>query len=487
MSKTKAQRDIEDCEFILSEIVRLNSMEFKDLMAYLDEHKNDSWFDVPHPSGSGGLVCGEAAGRRFYDLTSRHLATQASLRNNFDPEDFTSIVRGEFSFRFLKQGTEVNQRNIDKMLSAAVKKAKANHKALTHYIPCVVVSSAEPEAFRIGPVVFVRMEKFVREHREAFEAERERIQLDHIRRCEEAIEKGSPTEQIATPDISAGIANRLVDDTVSYFEKFKWMAVVDIPECDVAISRKRAETTVEAALDILKLFFKRVHGESLRQGHAYAPPPNTASLAREAGGKFNFSLAWSSQDAPAGKNWIRILTEPDDSYARAAASALDSCVDPQHSSHLKERFLDAMSWYGQAISELMASLQIVKYVAALERLTVTRKMDEGLTEAVTTRAALLNYDGTGEDYDRVLREAQKVYDYRSGLMHGSLSPFDSELESVSPSAEDIARQALFSCLALFTRLDSQTKDAGRKDLEAEYQKLYEQIPQRARAAEESKE
>lgn len=487
MSKTKAQRDIEDIKFILSEIVRLHSMEFTDLMAHLDENENDSWYEVPHPSGSGGLVCGEAAGRRFYDLTARQLATQPNLRNNFDPEDFARIVMSEFSARFLKQGAEVNQRNIDKMFSAAVKKSKAKHKELTHYIPCIVVSSAEPEAFRIGPVVFVRMEKFIGEHREAFEAERERIRLDHIRRCEEAIEKGSSADQIATPDISAGIASRLVNDTVSYFEKFKWMAVVDIPECDVTISQRRAERTIEAALDILKLFFRRVHGESLRQGHAYAPPPNTASLTREASGKFNFSFAWSSQDAPAGKNWIRILTEPDDSYARAAASALDSCVDPQYSSHFKERFLDAMSWYGQAISEPMASLQIVKYVAALERLTVTRKMEEGLTVAVTTRAALLNYDGTGEDYDRLLREAQKVYDYRSGLMHGSLSPFDSELESVSPSAEEITRHALFSCLALFTRLDSQTKDAGRKDLEAEYQKLYEQVPHRACAAEEDKE
>lgn len=237
MRKTKAEKDIEDIDFIVNEIVRFASMEVRDLMTYLSEHKNDAWFNVPHPSGSGGhLTIGEAAGRRFYELAARHLSTRGDL-HNFDTDLFTDAVKKEFVWMFLKKGErELSQRTLDKMLAAAVKRAEKKHKALTHYIPCIVVSSNDPETFRIGPTAFVRMEKFLQEHRDAFEEEKERIRGDHIRRCQEAIASGRPAETIATPDISAGIANRLVGDTVAYFEKFKWIVIVSIPKCDITIS-----------------------------------------------------------------------------------------------------------------------------------------------------------------------------------------------------------------------------------------------------------
>jgi hypothetical protein len=487
MSKTKSEKDIDDIDFIINELVRYGSMEVRDLMAYLREHKNDYWHSIPSPRGDGShLTIGEAAGRRFYELAARHLATRADLNNNFDIDLFIKAVKNEFVWTFLKKREkELSQRTLDKMLSGAVRRAKKAHKALTHYIPCIIVSSSEPEAFRIGPVVFVRMEKFLQEHKDAFEAERERIREDHIRRCQEAIAGGRRAEDIATPDISEGIANRLVRDTIAYFEKFKWMAMVSIPECDVTLSRERAERAIEAALDILKLFFGRSHGEGLRQGHSIGAPPNTAKLTREVDGKFDFSLSWASQDTPTGSEWINVLIKPDDSYFRAAASALGSCVDPQYSSHLKERFLDAMAWYGQAISEQQTSVQIVKYVAALERLTVTKKLEEGLTSTVTRRAALLSYDGTKEGYERSLKDAEKVYDYRSGLMHGSRSPFDKDLKFVVPLAEKITQKALFNSLRIFTRLEHEVDKAKAKDLEAKYLQLEGQLPQDSAENQES--
>lgn len=478
MGKTKAEKDIEDVDFIINEIIRFASMEARDFITYLREHKNDAWFSIPHPSKKGSiLTIGEAASRRFYELAKRHLSTRPDLNNNYDINLFIDAVEKEFAWMFLKKREkELSQRTLEKMLAAAVKRAKKEHKSLTHYIPCIVVSSSEPETFRIGPVIFVRMEKFLQEHKTEFDLERERIRENHIRKCEEAIASGRPAEQIATPDVSEGIANNLVGDTIAYFEKFKWMTVVSIPECDVTLSRERAERATEAALDILKLFFGRLHGERIRQGHSLGSPPNTANLTREVNGKLDFSLSWSSQDTPTDKEWINVLIQPDACYFQAAASALDSCVDPQYSSHLKERFLDAMAWYGQAISEQQASMQVVKYVAALERLTITKKLEEGLTNTVTRRSALLSYDGTKEDYDKALKDAEKVYDYRSGLMHGSKSPFDKDLKFITPLAEKITQKALFNSLRIYTNLDHEVEKAKAKDLEAEYLKLESQLP-----------
>lgn len=462
---------------MLSELIRFAAMDVRTMMAHLREHKKDAWCNVPHPRDDGGqLTIGEAANRRFYEMAIRHLSTRPDLNHNFEIDAFIAAVKREFVYTFLKkQNSAVNQRTLDRMLSAAVKKAKKAHKALTHYIPCVLVSSSEPEAFRIGPVIFYRMEKFLADHQDAFEASKERIRADHIRRCQEAIAGGRPADSIATPEISEAIATRLVTETAEYFQDFKWIAMVSVPECDVKLSRKRAERTIEAAIDVLKLYFARLHGEGLRQGHSLGPPHKTANLNAEADGKLNFSYGWNTQDVPTGKDWMKVLKTPHDSYLRAAASALNSCVDPQYSYHLVERFLDAMAWYGQAVSEPQTSVQIVKYVAALERLTVTKKLDDGLTTTVIRRTALLSYDKTKDGYERASADAKTVYDCRFGLMHGSVSPFDRELHFVAPIAERITRIALFNTLRIFTDLAGEVEAATGKQLEAEYVRLEDEL------------
>jgi hypothetical protein len=410
--------------------------------------------------------------RRFYDIAASHLATLKVRQENFIVGRVALIIAREFVERFIKgEGRELNERNINKMLSAAVKKAEAEHKVLTHYIPCVVVDTDKPQEFSIGLVKFTWMESFLRDHSALFEVERERICDEHIKRCQDAIAGGAPPDKIATSEGSARIADRLVNDTLAYFRKFKWMAIVDVPKCDVVISHQRAETAVEAALDILKLFFGQFHGEPLRQGHSRGVPPKLANLTREGDGRFNFSLQWSRSDTSAVENWYQGIIDQSEFYFTAAASALDSCLDPQRRTHLKQRFLDAMSWYGQAVSDPLPSVQIIKYVAALERLTMTKKLDRDLTQTVTRRIAILSYYADPSDFKKALADAETVYDCRSALMHGSKSPFDKDLQALAPLAEEIARKALFSSLEIFVALHHEVKGAKPSDLEKKYQNL----------------
>lgn len=114
MKRTKTDRDIEDIEFIVDELVRFASMDAKTMIAHLREHKNDAWFNLPHPRNDGRhLTIGEVAGRRLYDLASRHLTTTADLNNNFEINAFIDAVKIEFVLRFLKNGEkELSQRTI---------------------------------------------------------------------------------------------------------------------------------------------------------------------------------------------------------------------------------------------------------------------------------------------------------------------------------------------------------------------------------------
>jgi hypothetical protein len=473
--KSKTVQDIEDVTFIMEEIIRFRSMSFEELKVHHETNRQDALCSIPHPEPERGiLVCGREAYNRFYQIAERHLATEPSLKNNFDAEVFANAVVEEFVRVFLKDAREVDQRWVNKMLSATVKKLKSKHKALTHYIPCVIVSDKEPQEFRIGPVRFMTVDKFLSENHEALENERRRLLEDGLKNRQEMIEKGLRTAEELLPENSAKFADMLVDGLTEYFKQFRWVAEVAIPECEEEVSLRRAEIVVEAALDILKLFFTESYGKNLRLGHSRGFAERTASLTREADEKLNIKIHRGSEHVPGGSAWFEKVTGKDPFYIKAAGTALQSLIDPRYVSHLGQRFLDALNWYGQAVTELRPSAQIIKYAAALERLTVTKK-EKDLTQVVTRRTALLTYDKDKGDFERAKKDAGEIYEWRSNLMHGSCSPFDRELDSVTPLAEKITRRALFVALDLFVYLDNTIENAKEIDLEKKYQSLESEL------------
>jgi hypothetical protein len=90
---------------------------------------------------------------------------------------------------------------------------------------------------------------------------------------------------------------------------------------------------------------------------------------------------------------------------------------------------------------------------------------------VTRRIAILSHLKKNGDLADTLKEVKKVYDWRSKLMHGSGSPFQKELVSVSTLAGRITTTALNRSLEIFVPLAHKFKNAKETDLEAEYERL----------------
>lgn len=441
-------KSVDDVGFVISEIFRFHSMPVHDLFAHLESNKRDRLCSVPHPDGQGILICGRDALERLMGLAEGYLLSRDAERR-IDIKVYFHRLIDEFVLRFLKETRKVDQQNVDRMLASALKKVKAKHQSLTHFIPCIVVFESEPPEFRIGPVHFKWMEKFLSDNKKEIEEQR-----------------------------SKNIGDQLVDGLFEYYSEFKWMASVTVPESDKAVSRERAEVAVEGALDVLKLFLGTSYGITLRQGHSRGIPRRTASLTRKSTGDLNISIGWGARDAMVGPGWFKVLTEPDSFYLQAAGSMLYACIDDKQSTDLNRRFLDALTWYGQAILEAMPSAKIIKNVAALERLTLTSKVDD-ISNSVSRRiATLLNNGGDKEEFDHSYSNAKKVYDFRSGLMHGSISPFDKRLVKIAPLAERITRDTLLRSLDLFVAIQSEIKDrpASRSDLEQRYNTLGLQFP-----------
>ncbi len=468
----KHVQDVQDLEFIVDDILRFASMEIPELKAHWEMNKQDRLCNIPHPRGQGILICSRQAIDRFVGLAERHLIAQ-KLETKVDLRLFTNIVIGEFVNRFLGQKSNIDRKNVDKMLSSAIKKVKTKHKSLTHFIPCVVVFESEPKEFQIGPVCFVWMEKFLHDNQAEIEEERGRIRQEHRELCAQAKLDGYPADEIAKEEMLSKIADRLVDGLLDYLSEFRWISIVSVPECDKTVSRKRAEVTVEGALNVLKLFLGTSYGATLRQGHSPGPPRQKANLIREADGGLKISIGWSKRDAMVGPGWFGAITKPDPFFFQAAGSALFACIDPEQSTDLNQRFLDALTWYGQAVSEVFPSAQVIKFVAALERLTVTKKVSD-LTETVSKRTALLLGHGESrEAFERLYADTKKVYDCRSGLMHGSISPLDKRVAAIAPLAERLTRDMLLRSLDLFMAMKHELRNRvpTRSDVEKRYERL----------------
>jgi hypothetical protein len=460
----KHQLDIEDINFILSEILRFASMTFQEMKALRedDPDRHDLFFSIPHPEGRGQYTIGREASRRLYKLGERHLATQRQFVDDCDPKLFYALLKEELAERFIKRGEEVNKPSVEKMLSAVVKRVKAEHKALTHYIPCVALDvhyedwpnpTQKFKEFDIGPVHFVWTEKFLEENRQE-------------------IKSNYPKDEYEAEPGREEHDEETMRWLTEFYKNYNWVAIVSIPECSERVSRLRAVNTVQAALDILKLLFGSEKSARLRLGESRMPPDKTARLTREAEGAYHISASFrGSDDIGITSEVFEQIVSEDSPHLRTASTTLNAYVDPKYERHLKRRYLDALSWYGEAVVEPMPSAQIIRYVAAWERLTITQKEEIGLTDKVTKRIAILSHDERDGDFPSTLKKVKKVYDWRSKLMHGSSSPFDKELVAVSHEAAEITINALSRSLQVFIPLAHKINNPKEADLEAEYERL----------------
>jgi hypothetical protein len=121
-------------------------------------------------------------------------------------------------------------------------------------------------------------------------------------------------------------------------------------------------------------------------------------------------------------------------------------TDPDLVRPLGLRFTEAVSWYGQAVRETSAAASIIKAVTALERLVTVQK-GTSTTRVVTERNAAMSYDPRDNDrLDDLIAKMESIYDLRSRLAHGTLSPFDREVRNRRFEVLKLAERSLINGL-----------------------------------------
>jgi hypothetical protein len=456
------QLNIADVEFIVEAVDRFYQMTPKQVIDHIRKYRRDAFATLSLSAG-GLLFCGHDAYDRFVNIADRSLKPGSDEEKAFGRNDYISSLRKAFVELFIECRAPVSTRNVAKFLSRGKKLAAANLVRVTRHVPCVVFYDKKPSVFSVGPVVFRTRQAFFGTFTEALakflNAERDAF----LRGLEKRRPDLSQDAVAAEAESFAGTLDRKLRE---YYGEYAWVASVEIAESHESVSQRRAEQIIDAALDVLRLFVPPF-SERLRRATSPRAPYETRELSSNAQGELFMYMRQGGRGAPAGDGWYDEIQTQAPELWRLFGDAVDPLRSDMKTDELNQRLLDALNWFGQAVVEPSTAAAIVKYTAALERLTMTGHVASGIEETVVRRVSLLNFGRMDKAPPDVKLDVARLYQTRSDLMHGSQSPYDPKLRSVLLIASDVTRWSILQAAQVFDSLRVDGK-ANRRALSKFY-------------------
>lgn len=420
--KNNHEVSIDDVNFILDECVRLATLSSTGI-------KNippmESLWTLPHPSGSGSMICGRAAKKRLADLSLEALR-RSGLERQITVSTISKPLESLFVRWFIKDRRLVERKQVDRLLSAAAKQAKTKLVTETYFIPCHLMGTSSKDLFTIGPITFHDKNSF-----------------------RKLLLKNSPKSKQSKQDAQQH-ERSLLAKAILYYRNFQWIAEVTISNCDKKTSSEVSVYAVTAALNCLHLLLGFKHTGRMRVGGFALKTDKRAELKLCSQGKLKTTLTYAyfgHVEYP--ENWSEILdTDRWKSWSSLLNILLEAAVNPQLRRPLSIRFLDAVQWFGEACRDESASTRTIKFITAVERLLTTGEHDNvsRMIEERTANLCLMS----GANRQEWKAKARKAYNYRSELLHGSMSPRDEEAMSGAYLAAEVAQEVMLSALNAFS-------------------------------------
>ncbi len=460
------EQNLKDIEFISGKVIWFLKMDSKGLFEYLNENRGEALYTIPHEE-RGMIYCGREAYHKFDEIAERFLKTQMDKKLKTNPVELSQELRAEYSRRFAAQFMEVSSKNVERMISSAYKRSSRKFAEITHYIPCSIFLSRSVDQFSIGPVTFYTIGKFKNLFTDEIKNLRSQISKEHFEHF------GSKT----TEKDSNTLANKLVDGLEDSFFEYDWIAEIKIDECNEKVSYEKALSVTKSALNILKLLFGSYYTSRISTGEDNAHREKAAKLYKPKNKRFNISLSFIPQSNVIGEDWLELLNSDFHRYFHCAGNMLHHLIKFIHPPPLVIRFISSLTWYGDAVSETSSASKVIKFVSAIEGVTGTGiEKDEqgnefGVTDIVVRRSSLLYSLATRLPIDKSKRKIGDIYEVRSNLVHGSLSPFDDSCVTAAIESEEVSRMVLLSGLDFFDSLKIDDKKWSRRNLRKEFQKL----------------
>jgi hypothetical protein len=323
----KWKEDLEDVLAIYDDVLRFARMGFHEYKAHLDVHPEDRGLHHVNLPGGGHQPISADATDRFFKITKRLIAITPG-NADLDRSTLNTAIRTEFVEMFLRHDRPIERPAVDKMLARALKAVRMKHRQITHYLACTLVGDHEPFEFRVGPVRFLHESKFFADLGPTIE-EHHRASSNAQRRKAERMLAGGELRELMPLQNREELDRKRLKQVTEYYKPYKWVAEVTVPACDSKMSRVRAELTVQAALDLLKLFaFGWYHGERIHLGVDHGIIDWVAEVIRSENGQFEITWKTAAYWAFAENGWFAELEKGIGGHLGAAEKMIAAYLVP---------------------------------------------------------------------------------------------------------------------------------------------------------------
>jgi hypothetical protein len=445
---------IKGIEFFLGlqqEIVKQGNIEA--IRRRYEQHPEDKFCHIYRP-GTREMVLCRRSGIEAIERMAIRLITETPSGHDLSRKRIAEII----SERILQVAIDrvTDDEELVQTLKTYVGASEAEHIEASYRFPCVLLhcgpthpdfAQPPPDQFALGPVTFQRFQVFANGF-------------------SQAVQGGEKTADEKALDLFSQSG-----------EKYGWVASVKIPRCAPDVSRRRAEEIVEAAINLLKVFIGLRYARSMRLPHTAPSRNRETCVLIDIDNKVKWTWHGPSLEG------ALVAGDPVGGIAPCVRRFASDLLNKSLSGNRNEattRLLDALRWFGDASFEESGGVQIVKWIAALERLTATERLYKGVTHNFCKRVALLASGlGTGQVED-AYRDAHRAYDLRSDVMHGSRSQEDEHLAMNTGVVHDLTREAIFGALALHARIgDGRIESMGRlyQQIALHHEKLFRRLQQ----------
>lgn len=377
----------------------------------------DSLFEpsIPDPIKGGSVLCGKKA-FSYIEALAFYVIEKDRLERSIHKKDAikeSSQLFGKaiFDSNFV---VEDGEDFVDK-LSQKIASELGN---FTIYIPCHVAHGCtESESLQIGKLRLL--------NRLYFEQMTVGLGVDE----EEEVQR------------------KMWADVLERYKCFFWFMEVPLTGVyNLHLAQEIASVLAQHVINLMHLVISSSHSDRMMVGYDIPAELHNHVLYRKNSGDFSYVYSGGAKgNVGLPKKFTEIFeSERPKELLKVLGYCLDLELDLKKEYPMVRRLLEATYWYGDAIRETNRSVKIVKFASALERLLIFRETG-GYTQIIPKRAASLMknvWAMPGDEIERYMSIIKKGYDYRSKILHGSISPISPEINFSVYHFEDVCSLTL---------------------------------------------
>lgn len=265
--------------------------------------------------------------------------------------------------------------------------------------------------------------------------------------------------------------NEMADDyryneIADHYEKFLWFIEVPVPAVyDSNLAVNIAQRIATLILNLFHLKISASHSDKMKVGFEFDSPQTSSYviLSEQGGEPFCIRSKGARGNVGFKEAFLDIFhVDSPSKLLEIISRSVDLSLQLRNSYPFNNRLVEAMHWYGEGVREKSITVAVVKYVTALERLLTFNEHGEIKRRICNRATVLLINSGFAHvsEADIVKKDIAKIYELRSKIVHGSISPTSSSLDVSIRDIESICRKTIYSfAVAIGHSLNSSDKES----------------------------